>query len=702
MAPEPLNRLIRALHPLAGPDAAGLSDARLVERFVATRDEAAFELLLWRHGPTVLGVCRRTLRHPHDAEDAFQATFLTLARKAGALARAEAVGSWLYRVAYRVALRVRADRARRAEREQEELEVLAAPVAAEPDGGLRAVLDEEVDRLPSRQRAAFVLCCLEGKTGEEAARQLGCPAGTVSSRLTRARERLRRRLARRGLAPAALAALLSAQAGAAPLPAPLVGATLKAGLAFAAGKAPADAPPRAVAYAEGVLRAMFLTRLKLVSLLVLVASVLAAGGALTHRAPAAQENKAPPAAPDETAPQPAIVRVVKPLPGGLKRTVQQPCTVQAFAVADLYPSVSGALKSLTVDIGDRVKKGQVLAQIDAPLLTLTEKEAVVAVQQARGKSLEAQARLATAKAELTGARSTVEAREGELKAIVSQKEEYKRRAAYMKPLMPAISKDEYMATIAAYERSVFQTAAATGALARAKADVDVQHSKIAEAEASLLVSKANDQAAEVALEKARHMLGLTRITAPFDGVITQANFRPGEALRADGKQPLLTVQRIDRIRVVTQVKDNDAPLTEPGDPAELSFDALPGVRLTGASSRVGFALDPTHHTMRVEIDLPNLRGQFRPGMSGTAILQLRKTWPGALRLPRSALTNVVTATGQRSVYVIRGGKAHLVFVTVGTSTAKEVEVLDGLKPDDQVVADQKGLSGNVVPVKVEE
>src|SRR5688572_7613225 len=104
MAAEPLYRLIRSLRPLAGSASAGLSDAQLLERFVTTRDEAAFELLLWRHGPAVLGVCRRLLRHAQDAEDAFQATFLTLARKAGAVARREVVGSWLYRVAYRVAL----------------------------------------------------------------------------------------------------------------------------------------------------------------------------------------------------------------------------------------------------------------------------------------------------------------------------------------------------------------------------------------------------------------------------------------------------------------------------------------------------------------------------------------------------------------------------------------------------------------------
>src|SRR5436305_83582 len=120
MGPEPLHRLICSLRPLAGPTAAGLGDAKLLERFVAARDEAAFELLLWRHGPMVLGVCRRLLSRREDVEDAFQATFLALAKKAGSIANREAVGSWLYRVAYRVAVRARASLARWARSEDVE------------------------------------------------------------------------------------------------------------------------------------------------------------------------------------------------------------------------------------------------------------------------------------------------------------------------------------------------------------------------------------------------------------------------------------------------------------------------------------------------------------------------------------------------------------------------------------------------------
>src|SRR5262249_24569164 len=158
------------------------------ERFVRRRDEAAFEALVWRHAPLVLGVCRRVLRHEQDAEDAFQATFLTLVRKARSIGRKQSVGSWLYKVAYRAAVQAKAAAGRRAAREK--------PWAGEPAGepsedviwrDLRPVLDEEVGRLPARYRVPFVLCYLNGKTSAEAAREIGCPAGTIMSRLAWAR-----------------------------------------------------------------------------------------------------------------------------------------------------------------------------------------------------------------------------------------------------------------------------------------------------------------------------------------------------------------------------------------------------------------------------------------------------------------------------------------------------------------------------------
>jgi RNA polymerase sigma factor (sigma-70 family) len=193
------------------PDrAAAPSDRLLLERFVALSDQAAFAALVARHGPMVLGVCQRILRHRQDAEDAFQATFLVLARRARAVSRPDLLGHWLYGVACRTALKARG---RPGVRKHEEL-VTDMPDAKpaerlEPD--ILAALDEEVNRLSEKYRLPLVLCYLEGKSTQDASQALGCPRGTILSRLARGRDRLRQRLTRRGivLTGTALAAVLS-------------------------------------------------------------------------------------------------------------------------------------------------------------------------------------------------------------------------------------------------------------------------------------------------------------------------------------------------------------------------------------------------------------------------------------------------------------------------------------------------------------
>jgi RNA polymerase sigma factor (sigma-70 family) len=289
----------------------GMSDVQLLACFIARRDEAAFEALVRRHGPMVLGVCRRLLRHEQDAEDAFQATFLVLARKAASIARRELVGNWLYGAAYRAALEVKAAARRRArERQVTEMPEPAAVEQTDPWQEVRPLLDQELARLPDKYRAAVVLCDLEGRSRKEAARLLGIPEGTLSSRLATARKRLGGRLTRSGLAPlgGTLAAALSQHAAPAGVPAPLLVSTVQAATALAAGHAAAASvtPAGAAALAERVVRAMFVSRLKTAAALVFVTGLLlAGGGALTYGTLAAgpadaQKEHAPrPAAPAE-------------------------------------------------------------------------------------------------------------------------------------------------------------------------------------------------------------------------------------------------------------------------------------------------------------------------------------------------------------------------------------------------------------------
>ncbi len=278
-----------------------LSDEQLLERFLAHRDETAeeaFAELVQRHGPMVLGVCRRVLGDAHEAEDAFQATFLVLARKATSVVRREKVANWLYGVAVRTAKEARVRAARRRSREER----VSTPVHVEPpDEGfpeeLRAILDEELARLPARYRGPVVLCELEGLSRLEAARRLDIPEGTLSSRLSRAKTRLRDRLARRGVTVpvVALSTALIREAQAISLPMSLIEATVGAATRVAAGASAASALSAPVAsLSEGVLNAMLFAKVKGIALGVGVLTAVVSGAVVLAQSGPASKTVAVP------------------------------------------------------------------------------------------------------------------------------------------------------------------------------------------------------------------------------------------------------------------------------------------------------------------------------------------------------------------------------------------------------------------------
>jgi RNA polymerase sigma factor (sigma-70 family) len=289
MTDGPLSDVLRHIRRIAlTAESADMDDGRLLERFIGQRDETAFEALLRRHGPMVLGVCRRLLREPNDIEDAFQATFLVLLRKASSLGKRELVANWLYGVAYRTALKARTQAARMRAHARPLTDVHAEESETEIEWkDLRPVLDEEVQRLPAKYRVPVVLCYLEGKTFEEAAHQLGWPAGTVSGRLARARQLLRTRLTRRGLElHGGLPATALAQAASAALPAQLKIATVRAAVTLTAKGAGTAyvIPASVVTLMEGVLQAMFMTKVKVAATLLLMVAVFGGGaGVVTYQ-----------------------------------------------------------------------------------------------------------------------------------------------------------------------------------------------------------------------------------------------------------------------------------------------------------------------------------------------------------------------------------------------------------------------------------
>jgi RNA polymerase sigma factor (sigma-70 family) len=495
MARGPLSAVVHYIRGITLPPCAGdLSDAELVRRFAVQRDEAAFTALVQRHGPLVLGVCRRLLGNVNDAEDAFQATFLVLVRKAGSIGKRASVRSWLYSVACRVARRARATRERRSAREKPLPDVPAARFLDEVMWrDVREVLEEEVQRLPEGYRLPFLLWHLEGKTLEAIARELNWPLGTVSTRLTRARQRLRTRLARRGLGLAvALAAIALARNSApAAVPEVLAASTIRAALRLAAGQEIADTVSPAVAgLTEGVHKAMNMDRLKVVAMVLLALGVLAAGAGLlayqllaAEPAGGAEEKQAN--APQKPAGQRKVKVRVK-VPG------QRDSVVLMIGTEIKEGEKVPADQVVTVKVGDRVERyrrlqegdtveeGQLLARLDDRL--------------ARNQWAIQKQKVLIRKAEMRGAVSLTDVYKAEVKRL-----DEINRVARM-----AVSPTEY-------------------AVARAQLEKYAQEA-VARKEAVKL--------AELEMEQARLILELYEIRSPARGVIRILYRQPGEAVKA--------------------------------------------------------------------------------------------------------------------------------------------------------------------------
>jgi RNA polymerase sigma factor (sigma-70 family) len=338
MATQQLGTVLRHVRTLIHRRGSGeLSDGELLARFAGRRDEDAFESLVRRHGPLVLGVCRRLLSDTHDADDAFQATFFVLARKATSIRKSESVASWLYGVAHRLAAQLRGRVNRRRGRERIATEIESDLMDSFPEGIMRAdpmdeasrrelhaAVDEELAQLPEKYRVTVVLCDLVGKTHAEAARELAWPAGTVKTRLARARSLLRSRLTRRGLGlpGVALSALVAERGALAAVPPSLLTSTVRSALAFGSGHVglAAGMAPGAAALAEKGLQMLVMSKVKMMVVAAFLIGLLGAGSlVLSH--PVARAEAPPADAPPAKTGEPAgenarLDRQGDPLPDG--------------------------------------------------------------------------------------------------------------------------------------------------------------------------------------------------------------------------------------------------------------------------------------------------------------------------------------------------------------------------------------------------
>jgi RNA polymerase sigma factor (sigma-70 family) len=360
---------------------AGLTDAQLLERFIDHRDDAAFAALVARHGSMVMGVCLRVTRNHQDAEDAFQATFLVLARKAASISSRELLANWLYGVAHNTALKARASSVKRHAKEKQVTQMPEPAMAGQElwNDNIQALLDQELSRLPDKYRVPIILCDLEGKTRKEAAQQLGCPEGSLSSRLSRARVMLAKRLARHGqaISGGSLAAVLSQQAASACVPTSVASATIKAAPLYAAGQVTAGVVSANVsALAQGVLKTMLLSKLKIGMTWLLVGLLVFGSSSLIYRTAMAQPatiQRAATTTPKETAkdrPQP-VDEFKKDLDAlqGRWSVVSMTFDLEHQPPADVVKAVVVVFKGseMTYDPGlsiDATEKGKIKYNVD--------------------------------------------------------------------------------------------------------------------------------------------------------------------------------------------------------------------------------------------------------------------------------------------------------------------------------------------------
>ena len=398
------------------------------------------------------------------------------------------------------------------------------------------------------------------------------------------------------------------------------------------------------------------------------------------------------------------VEVVKPQLHGIDRVCLQPGTVDPYQWADLYAKVSGFLAEQSVDIGDHVKEGQLLARIALPE---SEKEVLrdkAEVEHAEAKVKQMEAKIAAAEADARAAKAMIAFAEAQSKSKTSYRTFRGKQLDRMKelalkdaidPRLRDESEDQYEAAFSA-------EIASRESVNSSKQQAEAAESKVGQARADLAEAKAGVRVAEATLGKAQVLFDYTRIVSPYDGVITKRNYLVGAYIRAadqGGNLPLLSVERTDKMRVVIQVPDRDVAFVTVGDPAQVAIDALGGRTFEGQVSRYADAEDPNTRLMRTEVDILNPDGALRRGMYGQTTLILEKGSPKAFTVPTAALEGRA-GDGHAAVRVVRDGRIQVIPVRTGTDNGIEAEVLDGILPTDQIVVRSNGAVEDGTPVTV--
>ena len=397
------------------------------------------------------------------------------------------------------------------------------------------------------------------------------------------------------------------------------------------------------------------------------------------------------------------VEVVHPVSGGLGRTVDQPGLVHAFNKADLYAKLSGYLIRQKVDIGDRVKKGEVLAEIDIPELFKSADQARAALEQAKAKLKLAEARVVTAQADRESAAALVQQNVDDVARYTANRDFRKKELDRITGLFnrQAVAGELVDEQQRQYEAAQASERSSQAAVVTSRAQVSASEARVEQAKADVESARADVDAAAADLAKAEVLLEYTKITSPYDGVITLRSFHDGDFIRSaseGGTIPVLSVKQNDLMRVIILVPDLDVPYVKIGDPATIRIDALQDRTFEGKIARFANS-ENEQKLMRTEVDLPNPDNLLRDGMYGTARLQLEPPSKN-LTIPSSSLIEQ-DSEGHGAVYVVKGGKAHRQPVQVDLDNGKSAEVVSGLSPDDQVVVRYNGTLAEGLAVHAE-
>lgn len=409
---------------------------------------------------------------------------------------------------------------------------------------------------------------------------------------------------------------------------------------------------------------MFVTKLKMAVLMLFVMSVVAVGGMMAQHLTAAPKRESPRKDEDE----PISVKVVKPKAGRLEKSVLRPATVRPYWSAPLNTLVSGIVAKVNVDVGDSVKKGQVLAEIHAPHLAQLTAKAAAALEMAKAQVEEAEARLAIAEAELKAAKDLLAVREEDTKKGTSSAME----------------------------------------LLRARSDVAIQTSKVRYARAALRNANANRTMVQAELEVARTQESYSRVCAPFDGRVKRRNVDPGFFVQAgDSKESesLLVVEAIDRLKILVRLPEQYLPFIHDGDPVDFETPIWPGTRINDLKiDRFNLSVDEKDNSALIVIDVTKPRNEKKqyhmfPGMSGSVTFHLRsKAVPNALVVPSKCLRRI---DGMMYLYLVRDGKAHLNPVTVSLMDDKNAEIVEGITVSDLVITNELDQLRDSTPVKID-